>query len=400
MLFFPRIYESNYKCNELDSFSKVLKYSMSTGFERIINWYKANFWKINSLALLVILMLAGFWRLSQMTRQPLKNDQPNIGRGATSTENQGQTPVIKKLDLSKRKLDGVMVEKGQENLAPFALMIENHVDSRPPSSLSKASIVYEAEAEGGITRFLAVYATGEKIDSIGPIRSARPYYIDWSEEYGALYIHCGGSPDALTKIKAERVFDLNEFYQGGYFWRDRSRSAPHNVYTSGENIYKYIELKNSQDAAVPDYHSWLYTAAKKEPIASSTRSVINIYYKSPLFYVQYKYDFIANNYRRRMAGSDHKDADGTQISADNVLVQYVKSYVLDDQGRRTIKTNGSGNAVICLANKCQDGSWKYSPAFERTIFYIDDKEVRLNPGHTWVEVVPWNYKVNFEEIKV
>lgn len=366
--------------------------------QNTLSWYKANFWKVNSLLLLVALILAGIWQLANSANRisGTAATSGNNSIGSSTQENPEKKPE-KKPYLARRKIDGVMVEKGKENLFPAAFMIENHVDSRPPSGLSKASIVYEAEAEGGITRFLAVYATDEKIEMIGPVRSARPYYIDWATEFDALYVHCGGSPDALSKIKKEGVFDLNEFYNGGYFWRDLSRYAPHNVYTSNDKIRQYL---GDTGKNVPNYHPWLYSAEQKKPKSSSTISIINIYYKTPQFYVQYKYDLEPQKYLRNMGGGPHKDMDGTQISASNILVQYVWSYILDKDGRRSIKTYGQGNAVICSANRCQKGEWKYSTAFDRTIFYVDDKEVKLDPGTTWVEIVPNNYKVAFEDKEV
>src|SRR5690606_23920743 len=122
------------------------------------------------------------------------------------------------------------------------IMIENHYDARPLSGLADASVVYEAPVEGNYTRFLAVFPEDAEVQKIGPVRSARTYYLDWVSEYpDMLYMHVGGSPDALEKIKTHGIFDFNEFYRGWYYWRDSGRYAPHNVYTSSALFQKAMD---------------------------------------------------------------------------------------------------------------------------------------------------------------
>ncbi|MCK4554100.1 DUF3048 domain-containing protein, partial [Candidatus Parcubacteria bacterium] len=159
------------------------------------------------------------------------------------------------IDCVRRGIDGVYVEQGRENPYPIAVIIENHIDARPPSGLAQANLVFEAEAEGGITRFLAIFAGGQNLEEIGPVRSVRPYFVDWAREFSAVLVHCGGSPSSLVKIVQDNVFSLNEFYNGGYYWRSAKRPGPHNVYTSTENLNKYLESKNL-DAG--KFLSWQY----------------------------------------------------------------------------------------------------------------------------------------------
>ena len=119
-----------------------------------------------------------------------------------------------------RKIDGVMVPSGEENNFLIALMIDNHSDARPPSGLSKAHLVFEAEVEGGITRIMGIFSSGQDLEEIGPIRSARPYFVDWARELSALYAHVGGSPDALVKIQQDKIFDINEFFNHFMWFRE------------------------------------------------------------------------------------------------------------------------------------------------------------------------------------
>lgn len=285
-------------------------------------------------------------------------------------------------DCVRRQIDGVYVEKGEENFFPVAAVIENHKDARPQSGLAGANFVIEAEAEGGITRFLAVYADGEKLDKIGPIRSARSYYVDWAEEFSALFAHCGGSPDALAKIVKDKVFDFNQFYKGNYFWRDSARLAPHNVYTSTDKINKYLAGKNKSDGA---YLGWKF---KDDFPAENDGDNIKIKFKTPDFYVDWIYNKESNDYARILAGEKHKDSDGKEIKAKNVVIQYAKAYVIDDSMRLKMSHIGEGKAIACIDGKCAEGSWKKNSSAVRTRFYDKDgKEILFNAGKTWVEVV-------------
>ncbi|MDD5040737.1 MAG: DUF3048 domain-containing protein, partial [Patescibacteria group bacterium] len=145
---------------------------------------------------------------------------------------QGDTGLVARL------LDGVMVAEDTAHYWPYAVMIENLPSVRPQKGLSQASVVYETLAEGGATRFMAVFDPSGIVPEIMPVRSARPYYIEWVSEYGALYAHAGGSPKALTVIKENA--DINNLEalsrDAVYFWRDQTIGAPHNLVTSSEKM--------------------------------------------------------------------------------------------------------------------------------------------------------------------
>jgi hypothetical protein len=302
---------------------------------------------------------------------------------ATSTkENISEDIRIK--DPVRRKIDGVWVERGKDNFYPISIMIENHIDSRPPAGLSRANLVYEAEAEGGITRFLAIYATDENIEKIGPIRSARPYYVDWAKEYAALYVHCGGSPDALAKIIKERILDLNEFYNARIFWRDKSRPAPHNVYTSTEKLSAY--LGSIKRVLTVDYEEWKYKDDNAH-ISSTTANEIKIPGKRSDYDIRWVYDNNMNTYERFEGGVRHKDENGDKINSKNIIIVYAKTNVLDEKGRIAIITTGTGKAAICLDGKCETGKWAKKNGKRTHFYYLNGNEIELNQGTTWVEVV-------------
>ncbi|MFA6393389.1 MAG: DUF3048 domain-containing protein [Patescibacteria group bacterium] len=295
-----------------------------------------------------------------------------------------------------RIIDGVEVTPDKENLLPIAVMIENHPDSRPSAGLSRASLVYEAEAEGGITRFLAVFADTADIPKIGPIRSARPYYVRWAGELQSLYVHCGGSPEALLKISREDINDLNEFYNAGSFWREPSRPAPHNVYTSGDKLAEYITRKKIENKGSEEIAPFKYK--KEAPEADRPESSeITVFFKGNDFTAGWKYDKLRNDYARTQTGEAQLDEDRSEIRAKNVILRFVQSAIIDDYGRREITDIGEGKAKVCSDGKCAEAVWKKEDKNSKTAYFNGmGAEIELNAGITWVEVVPIGYAVKIE----
>jgi hypothetical protein len=301
-----------------------------------------------------------------------------------SVQNNSSVIVKNCPDCVRRNLDGVYVSKGKENFYPVAVMIDNHINARPQTGLSHAGLVYEAEVEGGITRYMAVFDSWEDIKTVGPIRSARPYFVDWAAELSALYAHVGGSPDGLTRIARANILDLNEIYKGAYFFRDQTQSAPHNAYITADSVVKYLNAQGAKDGK---FLSWNFK--NDTPLSDRPESgKIKILYRTSDFVVQWNYQQESNNYTRFLGGTKHVDADGNEISAKNVIIMFVKFKVVDDKLRLSMDTIGSDKATICLDGKCADGTWKKTSIASRTRFYnTDGQEISLNAGNTWVEVV-------------
>lgn len=308
-----------------------------------------------------------------------------------SSEESGQSPGITnkvKESLSRRAIDGVYVSSDQANHYPLGIMIENLVSSRPPTGLSEANLVYEALAEGGITRFLAIYA-GQlvEIPEIGPIRSARSYYLDWVLEYNALYVHIGGSPQSFTDIKQYDVFNLNQFYNSQYFWRDSERPAPHNLYSSGEKLAYALRDKEAPEEG--EYETWQFKDDSSLADRPTEEKNIIIDFSSFNYKVEYKYDWQQNDYLREMAGQPHQDEDGTQIRAKNVIVQKVKTSLADNEQRLSMETIGQGEALVFLDGRVIIATWKKASRTDRTKFYDNQgEEIEFNAGTTWIEIVP------------
>lgn len=276
----------------------------------------------------------------------------------------------------------------------YAVMVENSADAWPLSGLDQAFLVIEAPVEGNIPRFITFFsgeqdASGQvtpAVEKIGPVRSARPYYLDWASEFDAIYAHVGGSPEALDLIQGRSGFlDLNEFSQGEYFWRDvPRRQAPHNAYTSTAELGKSVaELQ----PPAPNYGTWLFK--DDAPIGANPASLAINWGEGSLYDVAWTYDPGTNAYTRHEDGSEDKTQDGHTITANNVVVMASDITVVDGVGRRHIRTLGSGDALVVQDGKIILGTWKKDTVDTRLRFYAaDGSEIKMNAGKTWIEVVP------------
>lgn len=293
-------------------------------------------------------------------------------------------------------LDGTTVKKKSDTtLQVVGVMIDNHPDAYPQAGVSKAKIVYETMVEGGITRYFAIYDGKQNIAEVGPVRSARLYFLDWIQEYGnGLYVHSGGSPQALAAIKPRKIFDANEFFLGQYFWRSSSYFAPHNLFISSDNWRNIIATSGNKDTLFTADKAWKYSGVVGKTIGKSGK--INIPFSS-WYKVSWTYDAKNLNYLRSISGKVHKDKDGSEVRARNIIVQFTSVGTIsnDDAGRQEIQTVGSGDAIILKKGSVTYGTWKKKSTTDRTRFYDKaGKEIVLVPGNTWVEVVSKDTKVN------
>jgi hypothetical protein len=292
--------------------------------------------------------------------------------------------------LVPRRLDGVLVDPSQANFWPVAVMIDNMTTARPHSGLDKAGVIYEALVEGGVTRFMAIFEASQRAKEIGPVRSARLYYLDWVKDYDALYVHCGGSNESLGAIGTRGIKDIDEITGGSrFFWRDRSRYAPHNLFTSSK-LLEHAVLDSGLKDQKPTYEPWKFKDDKPIEERPSDDKFIKIDFSSRSYLVEYRYDRENNHYLRSMAQRPHKDKiTGEQYTAKNVVVQFVSSRVIDAAGRLAMDTIGEGKALVFRDGEVIEGTWKKESRQSRTKFYdADGKEVEFVRGTTWIEIVP------------
>lgn len=289
--------------------------------------------------------------------------------------------------LGRHPLTGVPIYDVTALPQVFGVMIDNHVDAWPQSGLDKAFLIFEAPVEAGISRMLAFFYEGQAVEKIGPIRSARPYFIDWNNELDGMYTHVGGSDAALDKIESGGTTDLNEYWNDKSFWRSHDRYAPHNVYTSTELLETYLTKKREQGSLVaPLYEAWLF----KDSIVDSKKEVQNIQlsFYPPSSVVDWTYDSSLNIYHRFQGGVAHVMKNGVQLMANNVAVMITDVKILDAVGRRRVKTIGEGEAMVFQDGQQMEARWKKVSENQRVRFYrLDDSEIVFNEGSTWIEVI-------------
>lgn len=317
--------------------------------------------------------------------------------GKSSGEKSKKTAEVTN-QLFEAPLDGVKTDIDSSNRYPLAIMVENHTEARPQSSLDKASVIYEAIAEGGITRFMALFGTYEA-EKVGPVRSARPYFVDWAHGYNAYYAHVGGNALALDKIISDGILDLDQFKYSSLYWRDTSRkvSSEHTMYTSTIKLReKATELGYTASKNFSIYR--FKDDAKADPDTTvtptpATAATIDIKFSSANYDVQYKYDKTTNSYKRFLAGLAHNDAiSGNQLNPKNVIVMTVKRTAvvtrINEHGYE-MDNIGEGAAKIFIDGKEIDGKWKKSSRESREIFYDSTgQEITFNRGQFWISVIP------------
>lgn len=290
------------------------------------------------------------------------------------------------LDCKPRQFDGILDAPQSEKSRPFAVMIDNYPVARPQFGLASASLVYEAPVEGGVTRYLAFFLPETAPAKIGPVRSAREYYVDIAKETQATYVHCGGSPEALLKAKTLGNSDINEFFQGSYFWRENSRLAPHNVLTSGTNLNKY---RLDYPESYSNFSPWLFKTATST--GQLVVSQIDIKYPNE-YAVYWQYNQTINRYERFLNDKNHLDASGQKIMTDNLIVHLSYFSVIDEKLRLKMSGANSGQALLCQDGNCVVGKYKKNTTEGRTRYYTkDNQEFIFNAGITWIEMISdWN----------
>ncbi|MCX6808633.1 MAG: DUF3048 domain-containing protein [Candidatus Berkelbacteria bacterium] len=300
--------------------------------------------------------------------------------------------------LYEAPLDGVKTDQASATRHPLAVMIENHPDARPQSGLDKASIVYEAIAEGGITRFMAVYGTNLP-DKAGPVRSARTYFVDWAEGYNAYLAHVGGNIDALDKIKADKVQDLDEFKFSecsAVYCRDLSNkklATEHTMYGYPQALLDAAAKFSYSSANNFTLYKFKDDPTSDEAAALPVSQKITVNFSSPTYKVEYNYDQATNSYKRFLAGVAQLDKiTKVQLNPKNVIVMTVKRQEIktriNEEGYN-MTTIGTGPAEIFIDGKDIKGTWKKTSSTARETFYdATGAEITFNRGQTWISVIP------------
>lgn len=299
---------------------------------------------------------------------------------------------------------------------PLLVMVENHIESRPQSGLSSADVIYEAVAEGGITRFMPVYYCNLGDIQVGPVRSARTYFLDWLSEYDGLYAHVGGAntpgpANALGQIIDYKIKDLNQFGIGfPTFWRDYQRlgrpvATEHTMYSTTQKLWDIGAKKGwaaTDSAGIRwdiNFKPWQF---KDDKASNNPQNIKVTFWQGRGDYViDWNYDSSCNCYKRKNGGVDHVDLNTKgQLAAKNVVVRFQKEGRANDgyEGNaHLIYTNkGQGKALIFQDGGVIEGQWIKGSRLAREKF-VDKagKEISFNRGLIWLQTVPEGSEVKY-----
>jgi hypothetical protein len=305
------------------------------------------------------------------------------------------TPV-----LVPSALTGLLVTPEAAIRHPIAVMIDDSVDARPQAGFNAAAIVWQAPAEGGIPRYMLIFQDQVPGD-VGPVRSSRQYFIEWAAEWHAMYVHHGGSPQALDTLarygNGRYVWNADGFrWLGRYLWRihDNGRFAPHNVFTDGRHLRQLAAKLGAKDGELQP--AWTFGPSPlpwQRP--EGTRITVAYAYEA----IQYRYDRATNTYRRfiqKPSGGAFKAqvdaADGVQVAPRNVVILKMAFGPLNDghpkKHRLEAQDVGHGVAWISSNGVTVKGTWrKKSITAPTLLFGPDGKPVTLAAGQTFVQVM-------------
>jgi hypothetical protein len=344
---------------------------------------KKNGTKIMIVVLILFILGAGGVLAYQITRD--KNKQQE-----TAVEEEPITAVLEEKE--------VQIFKGNDR--PIAIMIDNHSDAWPQAGLQKAYMVYEIVVEGGETRLMALFK-GADVEKIGPVRSARHYFLDYAMENDAIYTHFGESPQADSDIRKYSINEIDGIAEDGTtFKRVKDKASPHNAVTS---IDKLIEsAKNKKFKMTSNKESVLNYVTDEVNLEEGQGAISVTIPHSDLQTVKYVYDEENKVYQRYARGKKQTDWDSKEtITTKNIIITFCDNYTLQDKenkGRQGIKnigtfdgyyiTNGKAIKIKCVKNERE----------EQTVYQdLEGNEIKVNDGNTFVNICPTDAKVVLEE---
>jgi hypothetical protein len=272
--------------------------------------------------LLVAVGLSYGWLYYHQKKQPVQ-----VVNKPTSQPKVIATSKTVPIALVPSYINGQMVSTIQSNQVPLGVIIENSPQSRPQSGLSQAALVFESLTEGGITRYLAIYNNPATPIKVGPIRSARTYFVDLAKQFQAVLVHVGGSQNALNLISNSGLHDLDQMKIGSpLFTRDLSKPVgiDHTVYYYTDQLINYVHSNFNWPSSV-NFTPWNFSDDITKGLRPDSQSV-SINYSTSDYLVKWQYLPFDNSYQRFLAGQAQTDANtGQPIIAKDVIIQTVNT---------------------------------------------------------------------------
>jgi hypothetical protein len=359
------------------------------------------------------------------------NQLPNINGNVPKPAN-GFTNVT--VDPSQPKtaecpLNGVMYTDAEKGVwskeRPLAVMIENHSEARPQSGLSRADVVYEAVAEGGVTRFMGVFYCGIAAEGtlLAPVRSARTYFLPWVLEYDALYNHVGGAGNcndttvderakALCQIREYGIKDMDQFgisfpicYRN-YDRLDHTVATEHTMVCDSNKLMKLASERGWTDVDAKgvswdkNFVPWTFKDDAKKETRGTTTSISFVQWKGyeKEYGVTWNFDTATNTYKRSNGGAPHIDLETKeQLTAKSIVILFADETDSVDEHLHLLFDNiGTGTGIAFQDGKAENVTWKKATKGARTKFFDSTgKEIAFNRGQIWIEMVATGTKITY-----
>ena len=286
-------------------------------------------------------------------------------------------------------LTGQMVPVEQANRRPIAIMMSNDKEARPQYGMNRAGVVYEAPVEGSMNRYMALIEDYDDLDRIGSVRSCRPYYTFFAREFEAVYAHYGQNTFALPYLEQMEHLDGIKGNGASAYFRTKDRKTPHNAYASGPKLRQAIEASGYADAYPESYEGHYTFAPESAPVCFedgiAAAKVVPGYQLSNPWFEYHPEDGL---YYRYQYGGPHMGDEG-QIAVKNIIFQYClwKYYKPTEYLDIDVHTPATGyyftNGHGILIRWEKDGAYGVTKYYD-----MDGQEIKLNPGKTWVCILP------------
>ena len=339
---------------------------------------------------------AGSPSFAPPTASPSAPTSPSPSPTPAPTPTPSPTPVPTPAPVPA-PLTGRLVPPDVAARHPIAVMIDDLGAARPQSGFNAASVVWQAPAEGGIPRYMLVFQENVP-EAVGPVRSARYYYIAWAAEWRAVYAHSGGSPQALSTLRSkgngQLVFNADEFRWGRSFWRVTNRYPPHNLFTDGKHLRALAKSLKANDA--PMKGAWTFGPELPSEFRPRGGRIEVAYSYNK---IRYDYDWKSNTYLRSVTGEKAQvdAATGQRVAPKNVVVMLMRFGPLNDGSRKhrlEADVVGKGVAWIATNGTTIKGTWRKDSLTKPTLFFdAKGKPVTLTVGQTFVQVMQTGTKV-------
>lgn len=319
-----------------------------------------------------------------------KKEEPTTAE-ATTTEEVTEDPHA---GMYYKELTGEWVKEPVDTeKRPVAVMINNLKEALPSSSTKKADIIYECMVEGGITRIMPIFSDYEDLEKLGSVRSARHYYINIANEYDAIYVHYGQSAPAKKILKKGAIDNINGLTYDAGFYRDNSRVAPHNAYTTGERIVKGIEDFKYSNKYPEDHEKVLsFNDADTDLENGETANTVHVNfsaYSQPYFIYNAETKLYDRYEYNAPQVDDQESEEDNVLTFKNVIIQ-MSSYecINPKNDLQELTQVGEGNGYYCTNGKAVPITWKKESKGNPTKYYLEDgTELLLNPGKTWISII-------------